>query len=120
MPVSESYRSFILERLEVALKNVGEIGARNMFGGVGIYCAGFFFCLIANDTLYLKVDDSNRSDFEALGMGPFKPYKDNENVMQYYEAPADILEDDTLLQKWGAKAVAVAQNAKTKQRKKKK
>jgi len=34
-----------------------------MFGGVGIYCGDLFFGLIDDDTLYFKVDDSNRSDF---------------------------------------------------------
>ncbi len=83
-----------------------------MFGGVGLYCDGFFFGLVADDTLYFKVDDSNRPDFEEQGMGPFKPYQDNSHVMQYYEAPADILEDDTLLCEWGGKALEVAKNAK--------
>ncbi len=117
MAVSDSYRSFILERLEVA----GEITSRSMFGGVGIYCDGFFFALIADDTLYFKVDDSNRSDFESQGMGPFMPFKDSSNkedmrAMQYYEAPADILEDDALLRNWGQKALSVAQAAKRKKK----
>ncbi len=117
MSVSNSYRTFILERLEV----VGEITSRSMFGGVGIYCDGFFFALIADDTLYFKVDDSNRPDFESQGMGAFMPFKDSSNkedmrTMQYYEAPADILEDDPLLRQWGQKALKVAQAAK--QRKK--
>jgi len=45
-----------------------------MFGGVGIYAGQLFFALIADDTLYFKVDDSNRSDFERLAMRPFQPY----------------------------------------------
>jgi DNA transformation protein and related proteins len=110
MAVSESYRTFVLERLEV----VGEITARNMFGGVGIYCNGFFFALLADDALYLKVDDSNRADFESYGMGPFAPFEDkgDSRVMQYYEVPADVLEDNTLLRVWGRKALQVAQSSR--------
>jgi DNA transformation protein len=36
------------------------------------------------DTLYFKVDESNRPEFEARGMGPFRPYGEDGEVMQYY------------------------------------
>jgi DNA transformation protein len=79
-----------------------------MFGGVGIYSGAFFFALIADDVLYFKVDDSNRTDFERRGMGPFRPYGEDGEVMQYYEVPADLLEDPEQLRTWAEKAVAVA------------
>ena len=79
-----------------------------MFGGVGIYAGAFFFALIANDVLYFKVDDSNRGDFERLGMGPFRPYGPEGEVMQYYEVPADLLDDPEELRPWAEKAIAVA------------
>jgi DNA transformation protein len=69
-----------------------------MFGGVGLYGKGVFFALIAKDTLYFKVDDSNRPDYEAKGIGPFKPFGERSYVMQYYEVPVDILEDKEV---WG-------------------
>ena len=46
---------------------------RSMFGGVGIYAGDLFFALLAEDRLYMKVDDSNRADFTAAGMEPFRP-----------------------------------------------
>jgi DNA transformation protein len=73
---------------------------------------GFFFALIAGDTLYLKVDDSNRGDFEAAGMGPFAPFGDEKMVMQYYELPADLLEDADALRPWVFKAIDVARAAR--------
>ncbi len=79
-----------------------------MFGGVGIYAGQLFFALIADDTLYFKVDDSNRPDFERLGMKPFRPYGEDGEVMQYYEVPADLLEDPEALRPWAEKAIAVA------------
>jgi peptidoglycan-N-acetylglucosamine deacetylase len=36
-----------------------------MFGGVGLCRRSRFFALIAGDTLYLKVDDTTRADYEA-------------------------------------------------------
>jgi len=73
-----------------------------MFGGVGIYSGDLFFALIANDALYFKVDDSNRGDFEARGMGPFRPYGENGETMQYYQVAEDPLRP------WAEKAIAVA------------
>jgi len=79
-----------------------------MFGGVGIYAGDHFFALLADDTLYFKVDDSNRPDFERQGMGPFKPYGEAGESMGYYEVPADLLEDPDALRPWAERAIAVA------------
>jgi DNA transformation protein len=81
-----------------------------MFGGVGIYAGSVFFALIADDALYFKVDDSSRADFEARGMGPFRPYGEDGEVMQYYEVPHDVLEDPEALRPWAEKAVVVARH----------
>lgn len=89
-----------------------------MFGGVGIYCGELFFALIANDTLYLKVDDSNRPDFEERGMGPFLPFGDERDKMQYYEVPADLLDDPDALRPWAEKSIAVAARKKSKKTRK--
>jgi len=85
-----------------------------MFGGVGIYASDRFFALIADDTLYMKVDESNRPDFEARGMGPFRPYGEHGEVMQYYEVPADLLDDPEALRPWAEKAIAAAGRKKVK------
>ncbi len=111
MAVTPSYRSFVIEQLE----RISLITAKNMFGGVGLYAEGYFFALIGDDQLYFKVDDSNRSDFEAAAMEPFRPYGD-ERAMQYYEVPIEVLEDVDALQRWAAKAIAVARRAKQRKR----
>ena len=89
------------------------IRARPMFGGVGIYSGELFFALIADDTLYFKVDDSTRSDFETRGMGPFRPFGDAGGTMQYYQLPEDLLEDPEALRPWAEKAVAIARQNKS-------
>jgi DNA transformation protein len=113
--VSDDYIDFAMD----LLSPLGEITVRRMFGGAGIYSDGLFFAIIENDTLRFKVDDSNRADFEAKGMGPFKPYKDKKEIMQYYEVPIDVLEDNAELEKWGYKALEVARHAKKTKKKKK-
>ena len=105
MAVSPTFRAFALEQLS---RVAPEIRGKSMFGGVGIYSGELFFALLDNDTLYLKVDDSNRGDFESHSFGPFRPVGDSGEVMQYYELPADILEDAEAIRPWVEKAIAVA------------
>lgn len=85
--------------------------SRSMFGGVGLYCRGLFFGIIARDTLYLKVGDENRRDYERAGMKPFKPYADRPATMKYYAVPLDVLESAPELTAWARQAVAVAERA---------
>lgn len=113
MTVSPTFRTFIVDQLT---RVVPGIRARSMFGGVGIYAGDLFFALIDDDTLYFKVDDSNRADFEARDMGPFRPYGEDGEVMQYYAVPADLLEDPDALRPWAEKAIAVSARKKAKRK----
>jgi len=106
-----SFRTFIVDQLS---RVVPQLRARAMFGGVGIYAGQLFFALVADDTLYFKVDDSNRPEFERLGMRPFQPYGESGEVMQYYQVPAELLEDPEALRSWAEKAIAVAAHKKKK------
>ena len=110
MPVTAEYREYVLEQL----RRVAPVTHRSMFGGVGIYSDGLFFALMDDDTLYLKVDDSNRGDFEAAGARPFSPFGDPSMVMRYCELPADLLEDPDALRPWVFKAIDVARAARRK------
>ena len=55
-------RAFVLDQLD----ELGDVVPRAMFGGVGLYCRGVFFGIMARDVLYLKVDDRNRADEHAM------------------------------------------------------
>ena len=112
MPVSPGYKAYVLEQLQVA----GTVTARSMFGGVGLYCEAVFFGLLDDDMLYLKVDDENRPDYEAAGMDPFRPPGD-ELSKNYYQLPADVLEDREALRAWVEKAVAAARRKSAGKRK---
>ena len=109
MAVSPSFKTFVLEQLG---RRVQGVRGRSMFGGVGIYAGELFFALIADDTLYFKVDDSNRPDFEARDMEPFRPYGEGGEVMQYYRVPEELLEDPEALGAWAEKAITAARRAK--------
>ncbi|NJL01470.1 MAG: TfoX/Sxy family protein [Spirulinaceae cyanobacterium SM2_1_0] len=85
-----------------------------MFGGYGIYCDGVMAALIADEQLYLKVDDENRADFEAAGMSPFTDWKgDRPMQMSYYELPATVFADVEQLAVWLTKAIAAARAAES-------
>lgn len=57
MKVSEGFVAFAVEQLQ----GVAGLRAKAMFRGVGLYAGDVFFGLLARDTLFLKVDDSNRA-----------------------------------------------------------
>lgn len=102
------YVEYVLEQLAP----LGRVRARGMFGGHGLYCDELFFALVASDMLYFKVDDANRAMFEAHGKGPFVPFTDKPDLtMQYYEVPADVIEDPEELASWARAAVDVARRA---------
>ena len=109
MGVSPTFRSFVIEQLA---RTTPGIRARSMFGGVGIYASQLFFALLDDDTVYFKVDDATRPQFVERGMAPFRPYGEDGEVMQYYEVPADVLEDPETLGAWVEAAIAVARRAK--------
>ena len=112
--VSEGFRAFVLEQLA---RVTPDLRARNMFGGIGLYCGDLFYALMDDDVLYFKVDDANRPQFEARGMGPFRPGGEGGEVMQYYEVPAEVLEDAEALAPWATGAIEVARRARVGKRK---
>ncbi len=114
MPKNTEFLTFVLDQL----KDLGPVTARNMFGGTGLYLGGAIFGLIAHDTLYLKVDGLNRSDFEQAGAQPFRPFEDKPYVMSYYEVPVDVLEDSVQLAEWAGRSVEASRRSPEKKRKK--
>ncbi|MGF1454644.1 MAG: TfoX/Sxy family protein [Alphaproteobacteria bacterium] len=110
MAVSAGYKAFI----EDILTPLGPVRIRSMFGGAGVYAdladGPVMFALIADETLYLKVDDGNRAAFEEAGMQPFTyEGKDGKRgVMSYYRCPDDLLEEPGALKQWAMDALDAA------------
>jgi DNA transformation protein len=104
LKVSDGFKSFVLDQLE----ELGDVTPKSMFGGVGLYHRGVFFGILARDTLYLKVNDTNLAEYECAGMKPFKPYPNRSGTMRYYSVPLDVLESPPDLAAWARKAIAVA------------
>ncbi len=105
--------SEFLNHLIDLLHPLGDVTARSMFGGWGIYQGGKMFALVAFETFYVKVDEQNRSEFEALGLAPFT-YESSGGkraVMAYYTVPTEALDSSPLLCQWADKGIAAAQRA---------
>jgi DNA transformation protein and related proteins len=107
MAVTGGFKDYLLAQFE----EFGDVTARAMFGGIGLYKGDLFFGIVAGDFLYLKVDDQNRQSFEEAGMPPFKPFEDRSGTMQYYRVPVEVLESPSELAKWAKQSVAVAERA---------
>ncbi len=105
LKVSSGFTSFVLDQLG----ELGDVTPKSMFGGVGLYHRGIFFGILARDTLYLKVGDSNRADYERAKMKPFRPYPNRGGTMKYHAVPLEVLESPIELALWARKAIAVAE-----------
>lgn len=96
------------------LASMGHVTTKKMFGGIGIFLEGLMFAKISGDgTLFFRVDDTNRADYEALGTESF--HSDSKKKgMPYYEVPGQVIEDEKLFQQWAktAHSVAVANKKK--------
>jgi DNA transformation protein len=110
MAVSDEFVDYVIDQLA----GWGEVSARRMFGGAGLYCDGVMFGLIADDVAYLKVDDSDREAFIRAGSSAFNPYPEKGKTysMSYYEIPADVLEDPEQLGHWAERALTVSRKKK--------
>ena len=109
MASKPEFRDHVLD----LLAPLGPVTARRMFGGFGIYLDGVMFALIADDVLYLKVDDRTRADYEAAGSVPFRPRQKGKTfTMPYWEAPLAALEDGDELSVWANGALDAARRAK--------
>jgi DNA transformation protein and related proteins len=101
---------FVTERMAV----LGEVRAKKMFGGHGIYVDEIFCALIANDALWFKVDAVNRPDYEARGLPAFRPFDDQTMVMSYCLVPDEVLERDAAMEQWGRRAIEAGVRARGK------
>lgn len=109
MGVSKEYIEFVRDLLQ----DFGPLRIKRMFGGAGVYSGEIFFAILADDTLYLKVDGGNRAEYETRGIEPFRYEMKNGRraTMSYYPVPAEVLEDPEAFPQWARGALEVALRA---------
>lgn len=105
--VTPAFRDFALDQLA----RLPQLRSKKMFGGVGLYSGDCFFGIVAADELFFKVDDTNRTAYEAAGSEPFRPVVDRPVSMSYWRVPIEVLEDPGELATWALAAIRAAGNA---------
>ena len=106
-------RSEFAALVEEVLQAVGPVDVRAMFGGYGVFLDGVMFGLIADEMLYLKVDDGNRTPFEDAGLEPFVYVARGRSMQMSYHRAPDLLEDWDALEPWVASAIEASRRART-------
>ncbi|MCI0528448.1 MAG: TfoX/Sxy family protein [Nitrospira sp.] len=97
----DSFKEFVLDQLH----DLKKVTCRAMFGGYGLYQGKTFFGILYNGRLYFKTNQMTRSEYIEKGMKPFRPSA-KMTLKNYYEVPADILEDPDQLEEWAKKAIS--------------
>ena len=108
MTLDTDFRDYILDQLS----DMGMFETKNMFGGTAVLRNGEAFAKIKHGALWLKVDDSNISDFIDQGMAQYTYGKDKSRKLNFYETPAEVLEDRDILIRWATKASEAAVRSK--------
>ncbi len=99
------------------LASLGPCVAKRMFGGFGISTDGLMMGIVADlgsgEKLWLKADDSTRSQYEAAGCARFiYDTKHGPKSANYYSAPEAAMDSADAMRPWAALAMACAVRAK--------
>ena len=110
--------SDFVQYLHEVFHTFGAIHTKRMFGGYGVYHDGLMFGLVADDVLYLKVDDEVRQTFVERGLTAFEYTKNGKTMkMSYFTAPEEIYDDEAVAREWGVLAFGAALRSQPKSRK---
>lgn len=109
MARQSEFVDFVIE----LLAPIGEVRARAMFGGYGIYQRDTMFAIIVDEQLYFKADDITCREFTEQGLLPFTYASRGKTItMQYYEAPPEVFEEPEAMQNWAQQAIQAALRTK--------
>lgn len=112
MVASDSFAEFLREQLAP----LGLLTMRRMFGKTGVFCGGLMFGIVAEDTLYFRVDEHNRAAFkEAEAFPPLNYQKKGETIdLSFWRAPERLFDEPDELVTWARAALAAAERVAAK------
>src|SRR6188768_736535 len=98
------------ELLREQMTPLGHITMRRMFGKTGVFCEGVMFGMVAEDTLYFRVDDRNRATFkEAESFPPLNYVKQGRTIdLSFWQVPERLIDEPDELVTWARAALAAA------------
>jgi DNA transformation protein len=106
MVASDSFAEFLREQLAP----LGHVTMRRMFGKTGVFCDGFMFGMVRDNTLYFRVDDDNREMFEeARAFPPLDYEKKGASIdLSFWRAPERLFDEPDELVAWARAALGAA------------
>jgi DNA transformation protein len=115
MTASDGFAEFLRDQLAP----LGRVTMRRMFGKTGVFCDGVMLGMVADDTLYFRVDDDNRAAFEEAESSPPLNYEKQGRTidLSFWRAPERLLDEPDELVTWARVALEAARRvaAKAKQ-----
>lgn len=108
MAVSNDFLDYVLDQLSAW----DRVYVKRMFGGAALYRDGLAFAMISRNTVYLKVDDTNRDKYIQVGSIPLKPFKSQATVLSFYNVPPDIFEDSDKFIEWAKESLSIQKRKK--------
>ena len=102
-----------IEHVRELMRGAGNVTARPMFGGHGIYLDGVIVAIVVSDVLYLKTDEESRPKFVERDLPSFQ-YKKKTGVIEgtsYYQPPEEALESAAAMREWVRLALGAALRA---------
>lgn len=112
MVASDSFGEFLREQLGP----LGRVTLRRMFGKTGVFCDGFMFGMVTEDTFYLRVDEHNRLTFkEAEAFPPLNYQKKGSTIdLAFWRVPERLIDEPDELVTWARAALAAARRVAAK------
>jgi DNA transformation protein len=112
MVATPDYVEFLREQFAP----LGPIAMRRMFGKTGIFHEGAMLGVVADNTLYFRVDDDNRVMFaEARSHPPLSYIKNGVSIdLAFWRAPDRLFDDPEEFICWARSALAAARRVATK------
>lgn len=112
MVPSDSFAEFLRDQLAP----LGRVTIRQMFGKTGMFCDGVMFGVVADDTLYLRVDDHNRAAFKEAEIDPPLSYEKQGRTIElsFWRAPDRLLDEPDELVTWARVALEAARRVAAK------
>jgi len=115
MVASPDYVEFLREQFAP----LGSISTRRMFGKTGIFHDGAMLGVVADNTLYFRVDDDNRVMFaEARSHPPLSYVKKGVAIdLAFWRAPDRLFDDPDAFISWARAALSAAYRVAAKRNK---
>ena len=114
MVASDSFAEFLREQLAP----LGRLTMRRMFGKTGVFCEGVMFGMVADNTLYFRVDDDNQTVFaEAASFPPLNYEKKGSTIdLSFWRVPERLFDEPDELVTWARAALAAAHRVAAKRK----